>query len=343
MPRRPRFDVAGLLHHVMNRGLARRTTFETANDVRYFLALLALEARAGRIEILAFAILTTHFHLLLRSCTGELDRVMQRVLNRYVRYFNRSRRRDGPLFRGRYRAVPVRSHRHLHTLIRYIDQNAPKARLVVAASAYPYGSAALYVSARRPRWLATRTVDSIMGDPQPSERPATYMRCFGKRLHAEEESLLSRRMQHPSASSDDWDDLLGAAPPRVLAWMKRKARLADGTRPGAPYVGSLRVLRLTEAERMSRGPLTCRPSGRNQGDGWPVLCVGLLRDLAGLTYVEISRAAGCSPSMASRRVEQHARLLDSDERYAQLAATLAANCLDARKVVKNCTGSVSAV
>ena len=59
--------------------------------------------------LLVFCILTTHFHVIVRSRTGELDRVMQRVQNTYVRYFNRTCRRDGPLFRGRYRAKRVGS------------------------------------------------------------------------------------------------------------------------------------------------------------------------------------------------------------------------------------------
>lgn len=326
MPRRRRFDTPGLLHHVMNRGIARRTVFETRRDVRYFLALLALEVRAGRIDILAFAILTTHFHLLLRSRTGELDRVMQRVTNRYVRYFNRTRGRDGPLFRGRYRAKPVRTTPYLHVLIRYIDQNALQARLASTASAYPWGSATLYVRARRPRWLATRFVDQVVGDPHPRHRRAAYARAFGRPLGDEEASLVERRLEHP-ATADDWDDLVGAAPPRVLAWMRRKARLADGTRPGLPYVTAARVLRHVEEERERRGELICRPSGTRRRDAWPVLRVGLLRDLAGHTHAEISRRTECPPNMAARRVAQHARLLEADECYARLASKIATDCL----------------
>lgn len=70
VPRR-RLDAPGLLHHVMNRMSAHKTVFETRRDVRYFLALLALEVRAGRTEILAFSVLTTHVHLLLHSRTAS--------------------------------------------------------------------------------------------------------------------------------------------------------------------------------------------------------------------------------------------------------------------------------
>ena len=142
--------------------------------------------------------------------------------------------------------------------------------------------------------------------------------------------MVERRLVHGTASNDHWDDLVGAAPQRVPSWMRRKARLADGTKPGLPYAGAPRVLRIVEAEEVSRGTLSCRPCGKNRGDGWPVMRFELLRDLVGMTYVEISRRLACSPSMASRRVEQHARLLATDETYARLAATVAVKCLNSR-------------
>src|SRR5436190_877467 len=132
MPRRPRADRPGRLHHVMNRGIARRTVFETRADRRKFLALLAREVREGGIELHAFVILGTHYHLLVRSLDGRLSETMRRVQNAYVRWFNRMRRRDGPLFRGRFRSIPLESTRYAHTLIRYIDQNPVEARLVTS-------------------------------------------------------------------------------------------------------------------------------------------------------------------------------------------------------------------
>lgn len=72
-------DEPGSWHHVMNRGVARRTVFEHAADVRRFQMLLALEVRVRRIEVHAFAFLATHFHLLLRSVHGELSGCMRRI------------------------------------------------------------------------------------------------------------------------------------------------------------------------------------------------------------------------------------------------------------------------
>ncbi len=38
--------------------------------------------------------MTTHFHLLVRSLRGTISEAMRRITNAYVRWFNRSRRRD---------------------------------------------------------------------------------------------------------------------------------------------------------------------------------------------------------------------------------------------------------
>lgn len=67
MARRRRSDEAGAAFHVMNRGVARRTIFDTAADYRFFLAGLARAVRRGEILVLAYALLRTHFHLYLRS------------------------------------------------------------------------------------------------------------------------------------------------------------------------------------------------------------------------------------------------------------------------------------
>lgn len=102
MARRPRRDQPESWHHVVHRALAKRPYFETRSDKRYFLAQIAHEVRAGRLELHAFSLMTTHFHLLVRSPVGESSNSMRRIQNAYSRYFNRRRKRDDPLIRARY-------------------------------------------------------------------------------------------------------------------------------------------------------------------------------------------------------------------------------------------------
>ncbi len=87
----------------MNRGLARRTVFESREDFRMFLACMAQAVRRGGIEIHAYCLMSTHFHLLVRSPCERLFDALRRTQNQYAPWFNRRRRRDGPLIRCRFR------------------------------------------------------------------------------------------------------------------------------------------------------------------------------------------------------------------------------------------------
>ncbi len=147
MARKPRNDAPGHWFHVMNRGIARRTFFETKEDMGVFLEQLGTVSDRGELEVHAFALMTTHYHLLVRSPIGQLGHAMQRVQTEYSRWFNRGRRRDGSLVRGRYTSKKVDSHAYRCTLVKYIDRNPVSAGLVSNARDYPYGSARSYALA----------------------------------------------------------------------------------------------------------------------------------------------------------------------------------------------------
>ncbi|MCP5021931.1 MAG: transposase [bacterium] len=61
----------------MNRGTARRTVFEDGTCARYFLACLARVVRHGGLEVHSYALMATHFHLLVRCPNGCLSEAMQ--------------------------------------------------------------------------------------------------------------------------------------------------------------------------------------------------------------------------------------------------------------------------
>src|SRR5262245_45253642 len=137
MPHPPRHDYRESWHHVMNRGIARRTVFELPRDGRRFLAGLARAVRRGDVRVHAYSLLSTHYHLLVSSPAGRLSEGIGRAQNEYVRYFNRDRRRDGPLFRGRFTSKLVKTAAYRHTLVRYIDHNPVLAGLAAAPAEHP--------------------------------------------------------------------------------------------------------------------------------------------------------------------------------------------------------------
>ena len=104
-----RGDEAGAAFHITNRAIARRTLVENVADVRFFMAQLAKVVRAGLLEVHAFCLMTTHYHLLVGSPVGRLADAIRRVQLSYARWYNRGRLRDGPLFRGRFRSSRITS------------------------------------------------------------------------------------------------------------------------------------------------------------------------------------------------------------------------------------------
>jgi REP element-mobilizing transposase RayT len=329
MARHPRLDAPGTWHHVMNRGIARRTLFESRADIRTFLARLALEVRAGRIEVHAFCILTTHFHLLVRSTSGELSAVMQHVQNEYSRWFNRGRRRDGPLFRGRFRSKPIETQTYRELLVRYVDANSVAAGLVPSAEFYPYGSAWWYARERGPVWLQREWVESTACRLAGTGRraPDAYRMAFGPTGSGASLALVERRLVHVGPETDPLDHLLDAAVPEVREWMRRKAALADGTATGVPVCdeGSLGIV-LDGAQRRL-GAWQVRPA-RRAVDAWPMVHVALLRDLCGSTLAEAGARTGRSASHASVLEARHRELIATDELYATRAAELAQAALE---------------
>jgi REP element-mobilizing transposase RayT len=326
MPRRERLDEPGAWHHVMNRGIAKRTLFEGREDIRFFLSRLAWAVRSGAIEVHAFSILATHFHLLVRSPRGVLSEVMHQVQLAYVRRFNRLRRRDGPLVRGRFRSKPVLSWVYRTTLVRYIDRNPVRAGLCRAPADYPFGSAACYARKTGPPWLERSWVEQAVREASGGREyePAAYARWFGTGTEADD-SLVERRVE--MRGPDVLDDLVGSTPDRILAWMHWKARLADGTEPGLCLVAPAAVDSAVDRARAAGVDLLLV---RGRSDGLREVHAGLLQHLCGQALAEIAERIGRSVSTCSELCRRHEKRLHEDEAYASHATRLAHAAIQAQ-------------
>lgn len=164
MSRPLRIEYEGAWYHVMNRGAARRRVFHTDSQRRYFLSLLGETAQRFNADWHAYCLMGNHYHLMLHTPEGKLQRIMQHVNGRYTQHFNRSEHRDGALFRGRYRAVLVDAEAYWLELSRYIHRNPLKAGLVDELAAYPWSSYRAYCGLEKsPEWLTTDFILKAIG------------------------------------------------------------------------------------------------------------------------------------------------------------------------------------
>src|SRR3990172_6998640 len=131
MPRGPRLDAPGVLHHVMARGIERRRIFADNKDRDDFILRLGLLAERKALIVYAWSLLPNHFHLLVRTGSQPLSRSMRTLMTGYAGMFNRRHRRRGHLFQNRFKSIVCEEEPYFLELVRYLHLNPILAGIVV--------------------------------------------------------------------------------------------------------------------------------------------------------------------------------------------------------------------
>ncbi|MGD0919811.1 MAG: transposase, partial [Thermodesulfobacteriota bacterium] len=130
MPRQPRLDAPGALHHLMGRGIQRTQIFRTDRDREDFLNRLQELCRDENLIVYAWSLMTNHYHLLVRTGRQSLSKTMRKLLTGYAVNFNLRHRRNGHLFQNRYKSIICEEDPYLLELTRYIHLNPIRAGIV---------------------------------------------------------------------------------------------------------------------------------------------------------------------------------------------------------------------
>lgn len=130
MPRAPRIDIPGLLHHVMVRGINRCDIFTDDDDRYFFVRRFSSLLQETTTSCLAWALMPNHFHILIRPSKVKLAKFMGRLLTGYAAYFNHRHGRSGHLFQNRYKSLVCQEDDYLLELVRYIHLNPLRGHIV---------------------------------------------------------------------------------------------------------------------------------------------------------------------------------------------------------------------
>ncbi len=144
MVRVARVDVGNHPYHVLNRAVGRFTIFDVDEDYRCFVDLLREAKEMTDMRILAYALMPNHWHLLLYpENDGDMSTFMHWLTNAHTRRVHALTETvgTGPLYQGRYKSFMAKTDDHLLTVLKYIERNPVRARLVRQAEEWPWGSA----------------------------------------------------------------------------------------------------------------------------------------------------------------------------------------------------------
>lgn len=101
--------------------------------------------------------------MILQTPRANLSKVMHYLNTSYAAYFNTKRKRVGPLYQGRFKAILVQQDEYLHHLSRYIHLNPVRVHIVKEPAEYPWSSYRYFTSsAATPRWLDTSIILSML-------------------------------------------------------------------------------------------------------------------------------------------------------------------------------------
>ena len=141
MPRRSRITVAEVPVHIIQRGNNRGACFFTDADYELYLTQLQVLAAQFGCAVHAYCLMTNHVHLLLTPQQVDGSALLMKHLGqRYVQHVNRSYRRSGTLWEGRFRSCLVDSEHYLLACYRYIELNPHRAGMVNHPRLYRWSS-----------------------------------------------------------------------------------------------------------------------------------------------------------------------------------------------------------
>ena len=303
-------DYPGAWYHVMNRGIERRSVFLDDDERPSFLRLLAsLEEQFG-VEVHAYCLMDSHYHLALHTPEANLSRAMRWLGQSYTQGFNRRHDRVGPLFQGRFKSVPVDPENWLVELSVYIHLNplritclglgkledrresrgegdrpsvADVDRRVRELRAYVWSSYRAYGGYRRGQeWLKSSRILGSFGKTKKEQQSGYRKRVRERLKRGTDESAIERAREEVALGNAAFLDAL------KRRFGKRKHRENVGRRKLAQKL-SLETI-LSAVEEVKKEP---RENWlRRHGDEGKWLVLLLARHRAGQTLRELGDALG---------------------------------------------------
>ena len=141
MARTSRSVVAGRYYHLINRGNNRAQLFHDRADYVHFMMLLALAQSRIPLHVLAACLMPNHVHVVAKPEDDlALSRWTHWLFTTHARHYHMKYGTSGRVWQGRYKAFVIEDDAHLLTVIRYVERNPVRARLVDRAEDWEWGS-----------------------------------------------------------------------------------------------------------------------------------------------------------------------------------------------------------
>ncbi len=253
------------------------------------------------VEIHAYSLAGNQYHLLVHTPNGGLGRGMRHLDGVYTQRFNRRHHSDGPLFRGRYKAVVVDPDQKLAPVSRFIHAIPLDLGAAGSLKSYAWSSFPAYVrAAAAPAWLRTKTVLSCFGRKKRRKQYRAYMKDG---VDEEIRAFYGAKRTPPVLGGADFRErsASGCGFSRATAGMRRCSGFAIGRRSSGSSEATADVFGVgADAIHASR-------RGRGSRNIPRLVAMSLCRSPGGHSLADIASAFGighyASVSVAANRLK----------------------------------------
>lgn len=182
MLRRHRVIIPDIPHHIIQRGNNRQACFFCDEDYLFYLDWLGEYCRKARCLLHAYVLMTNHVHLLVTPQKSQsAGKLMKLLGQRYVQYVNRTYKRSGTLWEGRFRSSIIQQQEYLFLCQRYIEMNPVRADMVQHPGEYRWSSFEVNGQGGKSRLLTPHALYLELGQTD-EERQAAYRELFRHEL-----------------------------------------------------------------------------------------------------------------------------------------------------------------
>jgi len=183
MARKPRFNLVGVPQHIIQRGNNREACFYAEDDYQFYLECVELFAKKYNCLIHAFVLMTNHVHMLVTpQSENAVSQMMQSVGAKYVRYINKTYKRTGTLWEGRFKSSLVDTNNYFLTCMCYIELNPVRAAMTEVPGEYKWSSYQANAYGRNVSCLTQHPIYTDLSENK-DQRLHRYRELFAKALH----------------------------------------------------------------------------------------------------------------------------------------------------------------